>query len=101
LKKSTNNFNEFYKLYLSEHVNKTNNWLHFIGLTLFLIITGGAFLFHNFVLVIIAFALTVVLNLIGHLFFEKRAPTTYKHPIYHLYANFKFYFEIMEGNRKL
>lgn len=94
-------FKAFYSVYLKEHSNRTCRLLHVIGTTFVfsLIITA---IYHNipklWILVPIAgygFAW------IGHFFFEKNTPATFKYPIWSLRADFKMYFDILTGKISL
>ena len=93
-------FKEFYPFYLSEHKNKTSRVLHFIGTFLVLIL-----------LIFLIFAqkearFWIILPLtgysfawVGHAFFEKNKPATFKHPLWSLRGDFKLFFEILSGKR--
>ncbi|WP_340202797.1 Mpo1-like protein [Ascidiimonas sp. W6] len=92
-------YNEFYLFYLSEHKNKTSRILHFIGtflvfaLTFIFIFMGAGWIW---ILVPIAgygFAW------IGHYFFEKNKPATFKYPLWSLLSDFKLFFEIVLGTK--
>ena len=73
---------EFYQFYLSEHKNMINRRLHFFG-TL-----GGLILFliflmvKKFYLIPVAFIFGYVPAWVGHFFFEKNKPASFKHPLY-------------------
>ncbi len=92
-------FGEFYKYYLTEHQNKTSRKLHFVGT------------FLVFVLVIVAifqgwgwrWILVPVVGYgfawVGHAFFERNKPATFKYPLWSLISDFKLFFEILIGKR--
>lgn len=92
-------YNEFYHYYLSEHKNKTSRILHFIGT------------FLVFVLLFVAiyegwgwkWLLVPVVGYgfawIGHAFFEKNKPATFKYPFWSLFSDFRLFFEILAGRK--
>lgn len=94
-------FEEFYSYYLSEHQNSTSRLLHFMG-------TG-------FFLVYSVYALTTLLwgtlwlgplvaygcAWVGHFFFEKNKPATFKYPWWSLRSDFKLFFQILKGKEKI
>ncbi len=94
-------FSEFYQFYLTEHKNSTSRRLHFIGTALVLL---------EVVLLSIEnrwdmwYALPITGYLfawVGHFFFEKNKPATFKYPLWSLGSDFKLFFEILIGKQKL
>ena len=93
-------FREFYPFYLSEHTNRISRLLHFIGtcgvlIMLFMAIktTGIAW----FILIPICgygFAW------IGHFFFEKNEPATFKYPFYSLLGDWMMFKDMLVGKVK-
>jgi len=94
-------FDEFYPFYLKEHSNKICRLLHVVGTT-----------------IVLALALTSIIHLdpywlllipitgygfawVGHFFFEKNKPATFKYPLWSLKSDFKMYFEILSGKISL
>ena len=93
-------FSAFYPYYIHEHSNRTCRRIHVVG-------TG---------LVIAAFAAFVVtLNAwwllampligygfawVGHFFFEKNRPATFKYPLWSLMGDFRLFFETVSGKRR-
>ena len=93
-------FKEFYPFYLSEHKNKTSRILHFIGtflvlgLLVFLLVSQKEARFW------IALPLTGYgFAWVGHAFFEKNKPATFKHPLWSLRGDFTLFFDILIGKR--
>lgn len=92
-------YSEFYRFYLTEHQNRTSRILHFIGT------------FLVFILIIVAviqgwgwkwFLVPVVgygFAWIGHAFFEKNKPATFKYPFWSLISDFKLFFDILFGSK--
>ena len=82
-------FDEFWPYYVAEHRNATNRKLHFAGTTFGLLCLGGAARDPRLLLVGLIGAYG--LAWIGHFFFEKNRPATFKHPLLSLRADFKMY----------
>ena len=94
-------FEAFYPFYLKQHSNRRCRLLHVIGTTLVFALAITA-IYHNnpklWVLVPIAgygFAW------VGHYFFEKNKPATFKYPLWSLRSDFKMYFQILSGKISL
>lgn len=91
---------EFYPYYLSEHQNSTSRKLHFIGTGLIFIIFLVAILLDTYV---ILFAIPIVgygFAWVGHYFFEKNKPATFKYPFYSLASDFMLFFDLIRGKEK-
>jgi len=76
-------FAEFYPFYLGEHSHETNRRLHLIG-TLF---TVSLLIWGLLIGPLARFMLAGIIQgysfaWIGHFFFEKNKPATFKHPFY-------------------
>ncbi|MDZ7613543.1 MAG: DUF962 domain-containing protein [Flavobacteriaceae bacterium] len=88
---------EFYRFYLSEHKNKTCRVLHFIGTALvFLIAVIAAYTgisLYWFLVPLVGYGFAWV----GHFYFEKNKPATFKYPLWSLYSDFKMFFQILSG----
>ena len=99
--KNIQTFAEFYPLYLREHSNRMCRRLHFVGSTaalgcLFMAIATRQPMYLLYgVLAGYGFAW------IGHFFFEKNKPATFKYPLWSLASDFKLYFQIWAGKQKL
>ena len=93
-----NSFKDFYPFYLGEHSNLICRRLHFIG-------TSG-------IVVIAALVITQVLPLVwlwaipvlgygfawvGHFFFEKNRPATFKYPFYSFLGDWVMYRDMWIG----
>jgi hypothetical protein len=93
--KKFSSFSEFYPYYLSEHANLTCRRLHFVGSTLVLLVLAYAFATKNWawlwLLPIIGYGFAWV----GHFFFEKNKPATFKYPLYSLMGDWVMYKDIL------
>lgn len=93
------NFREFYLFYLTEHSNKTSRILHFIGTGMVFVFLGAAlftgknWMYWMMPLVGYSFAW------VGHFFFEKNKPATFRYPLWSLASDFKLFFEILTGKQ--
>ena len=91
-------FREFYPFYLGEHRNRTSRRLHVIG-------SAG-------VLLLLALVIAQVLSpwwllavpvlgygfaWVGHFFFKKNRPATFKHPIYSLMGDWVMFKDVLTG----
>ena len=90
-------YQEFYKYYLSEHQNTTSRLLHVIGTTIVLALTITAIYHRNFKLLWFVPLSGYGFAWVGHFFFEKNKPATFKYPLWSLKSDFKMYFDILSG----
>ncbi len=94
-------FKEFYPYYLTEHINKTSRRLHFVGTSLVFLLFFAGLIFHRWeMLVAMPFA-GYGFAWVGHFFFEKNKPATFKYPLWSLGSDFKLFFEILSGKQAL
>lgn len=93
-------FKEFYPYYLSEHQNIISRRLHVIGTssTIFLLI---------FIIFNQSWNLLILLPIcgygfawVGHFFFEKNKPATFKYPRWSLIGDFVMFKDILVGKIK-
>ena len=88
-------YDEFYKFYLGEHSNKTCRLLHVIGTTIVLALLFTA-IYHRLPKLLILIPIAGYgFAWVGHFFFEKNRPATFKYPLWSLISDFKMYFEIL------
>lgn len=91
-------FKDFYPFYLGEHANRTNKRLHIIGTSLVLIIFIYSLIFSIRTMFLMPFV-GYGFAWIGHFFFEKNKPASFKHPFYSLIGDFKMWFEVISGEK--
>ena len=90
-------FREFYPYYLSEHSNKICRRLHFIGSLIalfslmFILATQTWSLFYIPLLAGYGFAW------IGHFFFEKNRPATFRYPLYSFMGDWVMAYQFLTG----
>lgn len=99
--KNYTSLREFYPYYLSEHQHPVCRLLHFIG-TFLVIISFFTFLITlNWVYFAIIPLLGYGFAWIGHYFFEKNKPATFKYPGYSLASDFIMFFDIIKGKESI
>jgi hypothetical protein len=92
-----NTYKEFYTFYLKEHSNPINRLLHVIGTTIVLALVLTSVLHLNPYWLILVPISGYGLAWIGHFFFEKNQPATFKYPLWSLKSDFKMYFDILNS----
>ena len=94
-------FAAFYPFYLAEHADRTCRRLHFAGSTISLacvattVATGQAGWLLAAVVSGYAFAW------VGHFFFEKNRPATFKYPFYSFVGDWVMYKDLLTGRIRL
>ena len=93
-------FEAFYPYYIREHANRTCRRIHGVGSALVLgvpavaIVTGNPWWLLAMPLVGYGFAW------VGHFFFEKNRPATFKYPLWSLMGDWRMFFETISGKRR-
>jgi hypothetical protein len=95
-----NSLKEFYPYYLSEHQNSTSRKLHFVGTALLFFILAGAIYFSNYWLLFLIPIVGYGFAWVGHFFFEKNKPATFKYPFYSLASDFILFFDLLTGKER-
>ncbi len=90
-------FAEFYPFYLREHTHRISRRLHFAGTTIAVILLVAALLMRNAWLVLAALIQGYALAWVGHFFFERNRPATFKHPWMSLCGDWRLWWEILRG----
>ena len=97
VKREFASYADFYRFYLSEHLNPTCRKLHFAGTTLLLaltvvmVVTGQWWMGWLLPIAGYGFAWT------GHFFFEKNRPATFKYPAWSFVSDFVMYWQLLTG----
>ncbi len=91
---------EFYPFYLSEHRNRVSRILHFIGTGLVILIIPFALIMHEARFLLLVPVIGYGFAWVGHYFFERNKPATFKHPLYSLASDFKLFFDLLSGKEK-
>ncbi|MBX6420361.1 MAG: DUF962 domain-containing protein [Nevskia sp.] len=90
-------FGEFYPYYLGEHTDRTCRRLHFVGTTLVIATTIYALATARLAYLLLLPLFGYGFAWVGHFFFEKNKPATFKHPWYSLMGDFVMYKDIWTG----
>lgn len=93
-------FKEFYPYYLSEHQNTISRVLHFTGTGLLLLVAIAALALGKYSLLWLVPVIGYGFAWVGHFFFERNKPATFKYPFYSLASDFKLFFDILRGKQK-
>ena len=92
-------FREFYPFYLSEHANRTSRRLHFVGSCGVLALVAVAIVHGDARWLLAALVCGYGFAWIGHFFFEKNRPATFRHPLYSFIGDWVMFKDIL--TRKL
>jgi hypothetical protein len=90
-------FRDFYPFYLGEHSDRTCRRLHFIGAGLVILTLVYAIVTATWALLWLLPVVGYGFAWIGHFFFEKNKPATFKHPVYSLIGDFVMFRDILVG----
>jgi len=90
-------FREFYPFYLSEHANRISRRLHFIGSCGVLVLVVLAIVRGNAWWLLAALLCGYGFAWVGHFFFEKNRPATFKHPVYSFIGDWVMFKDILRG----
>lgn len=90
-------FREFYPFYLGEHGNPVCRRLHFVGSSLVLGCLAMGLRGGNPVWLVYALFCGYGFAWVGHFFFEKNRPATFKHPLYSFVGDWRMYVDMLTG----
>lgn len=93
-------FAEFYPFYIHEHSNQTCRRIHVVGSALVIVVAVTALVTMNpwwlLGMPLIGYGIAWV----GHFFFEKNRPATFKYPLWSLMGDWRMFFETVTGQRR-
>ena len=90
-------FGEFYPFYLSEHGNRISRRLHFVGTSIALTLAVAAVATQVWWLLAAALVQGYAFAWVGHFFFERNRPATFKYPGFSLMGDWRLWWEILSG----
>lgn len=90
-----NSLSEFYPYYLTEHRNGVCRMLHFLGTTAVIAILSGCLLTQRPGWIWTALLAGYGPAWIGHFFFEKNRPATFKYPVYSFLSDWLMYRDLL------
>jgi hypothetical protein len=93
-------FAEFYPFYLGEHRNVICRRLHFVGASLALVCLVMLFVSGRPQYLLYGLVCGYAFAWVGHFFFEKNRPATFKHPLYSFVGDWAMYRDIWLGRIK-
>lgn len=91
---------EFYPFYLSEHQHPVSRLLHFTGTSLILLWIVLAIVQRNAWWLLLIPVGGYGFAWVGHFFFEKNKPATFKYPAYSLASDFILWWDLLRGKEK-
>jgi len=93
-------FEAFYPFYIHQHANRTCRRIHVVGTALVIAAFVAAVVTLNpwwlLAMPLVGYGFAWV----GHFFFEKNRPATFKYPLWSLRGDFQLFFETVSGKRK-
>ena len=90
-------FRDFYPFYLGEHRNTVCRRLHFVGSSASLGCILAAIVRDNAWWLLAALVCGYAFAWVGHFFFEKNRPATFKHPFYSFIGDWVMYKDMLTG----
>ena len=90
-------FREFYPFYLAEHRNRISRRLHFTGSCGVLVLLGIAIVQRNGLWLLAALPCGYGFAWVGHFFFEKNRPATFRYPLYSFAGDWVMFCDILRG----
>ena len=90
-------FRDFYPFYLAEHGNRISRRLHFIGSCGVLALLVVALVQRNAWWLLAALSCGYGFAWVGHFFFEKNRPATFRHPFYSFMGDWVMFRDILTG----
>ena len=90
-------FAEFYPFYLSEHANRTSRRLHFTGTTIAVVLLIAAIATRQWWLILAALLEGYAFAWIGHFYFERNRPATFRYPFFSLLGDWRLWWDIVRG----
>ena len=93
-------FSAFYPHYIDEHSNRTCRRIHVVGSALVLVVLGVAIVTRNAWWLLAMPLVGYGFAWVGHFFFEKNRPATFKYPLWSLMGDWRMFWETVSGKRR-
>jgi hypothetical protein len=100
MKRNFDGFEEFYRLYLSQHRSRLNRRCHVAGTIAAGLLLGTYFATRKRWLLLAAPASAYALAWFGHFVFERNTPTAFGHPLYSLRGDLTMARDVVIGELK-
>lgn len=98
--KDFNSFSEFYPYYLGEHQNRLCRRLHVVGSLLVVMTLLYILVNKQWQLLLLLPAFGYGFAWVGHFFFEKNKPATFRYPLYSLLGDWVMLKDVLIGKIK-
>jgi hypothetical protein len=92
---------DFYRYYLSEHRHPGCRLLHLLGTSLVWAVLAYALWARAYWALLLLPVCGYGFAWVGHFFFEKNRPTTFRYPIWSLISDFRMFFALISGRLPL
>ena len=93
-------FNAFYPYYIHEHSNRTCRRIHVVGTGLLIVAFVMALVTRNAWWLLAMLVIGYGFAWVGHFFFEKNRPATFRYPLWSLMGDFRLFWETVSGKRR-
>jgi len=90
-------FKAFYPYYLAEHSNRTCRRLHVVGSALVILMIVYVIASHNWLWLLSIPVIGYGFAWVGHFFFEKNKPATFKYPLYSFIGDWVMFWQVLRG----
>lgn len=90
-------FADFYPFYLGEHASRVSRRLHFTGTSIACVLLVVAVANQIWWLPLAALVQGYALAWVGHFFFERNKPATFKYPLFSFLGDLRLWWEIISG----
>lgn len=97
MEKTFTTFRDFYPFYLSEHRNTTCRALHFVGTSIVIALVVALLLTQKWWLAWFIPLAGYGFAWVGHFFFEKNRPATFRYPAYSFAGDWVMYAQLLTG----
>lgn len=97
MEKKYTSLKSFYPYYLTEHSNRTSRILHYLGTSAFITVLIYCLFTTSWNWFIVGPLIAYSCAWVGHFFFEKNKPATFKYPFYSLASDFIMLFHFLTG----
>jgi hypothetical protein len=90
-------FGDFYPFYLGEHADPICRRLHFTGTTIAAGLVLAALVTQWWWFLAIGLLEGYAFAWVGHFFFERNRPATFRHPVYSLLGDWRMWWDMLTG----
>lgn len=95
---SHNTYDAFWRHYLKEHADPSARMMHYVGTTIATVLFVRFLATGSFWSLLFAVISGYLFAWIGHFVIERNRPTTFEHPIWSLYSDFRMFFLFLSGH---